>query len=297
MLIIMLHSPVPTLFVLFKVMEKDAGNALEMISDILQNPKLDKSAIERERGVILREMEEVESVPEEVLFDHLHATAFQHCTLGRTILGPAANVQGMTREHLENYIKTHYTAPRMVVSASGAVSHDEIVKHAEKLFGSLPQGEPAGSTSKLFVDANPARFTGSEVRIRDPDMPKLHFAVAVQGLPWADADSVPLMVMQAILGSWDKRRGAAGIGSGTIHSSCRLSDRVAENDLCDTVSAFNTHYADTGLFGIYAICDPDKVADLAWSIMYEFAQLCYEVSDPFFNIYLCEHHILMHTTG
>ena len=121
-----------------RVMKKDTGKALDVIADILQNPKLEESAIEREKGVILREMEEVEKMPEEVLFDHLHATAFQNTSLGRTILGPASNIQGMTRDMLSNYIKTHYTAPRMVLVGTGAVNHDDLVKLAEKAFADLP---------------------------------------------------------------------------------------------------------------------------------------------------------------
>ena len=57
---------------------------------------------------------QVEGVPEEVVFDHLHATAFQHTPLGRTILGPAENIRTLTRGDLADYIASHYTAPRMV---------------------------------------------------------------------------------------------------------------------------------------------------------------------------------------
>ena len=49
-----------------------------------------------------------------MVFDHLHATAFQHTSLGHTILGPAENIQKLTRGDLADYIATHYTAPRMV---------------------------------------------------------------------------------------------------------------------------------------------------------------------------------------
>jgi len=259
-----------------RVMKKDTGKALDVIADILQNPKLEESAIEREKGVILREMEEVEKMPEEVLFDHLHATAFQNTSLGRTILGPAANVEGMTRDMLSNYIKTHYTAPRFVVSATGAVDHDEIVELSKKLFGDLPTGD--GATSETFLASGPGHFTGSEVRFRDPDEKKLHFAVAVQGLPWTDADSIPLMLMQIILGGWSSS-GYGDIASGSIHGSSRLASKVAENKLADSVSAFNTHYADTGLFGMTAVCDPAKAQELAWVMMYEFAKLSYEVEE------------------
>ncbi len=61
---------------------------------------------------------QVEGIPEEVVFDHLHATAFQHSPLGRTILGPTENIQSLTRDDLAKYISTHYTAPRMVSFAS-----------------------------------------------------------------------------------------------------------------------------------------------------------------------------------
>lgn len=57
---------------------------------------------------------QVESQTEEVIFDHLHATAFQYTPLGRTILGPAQNIKTITKTHLKDYIMTHYTAPRMV---------------------------------------------------------------------------------------------------------------------------------------------------------------------------------------
>ncbi|KAK7271312.1 hypothetical protein RJT34_27099 [Clitoria ternatea] len=70
----------------------------------------------------------VEGQTEEVIFDHLHATAFQYTPLGRTILGPAQNIKTITKDHLQNYIQAHYTAPRMVIAASGAVKHEDIVE-------------------------------------------------------------------------------------------------------------------------------------------------------------------------
>ncbi len=59
-----------------KAFKQDVGAAVGIISDILQNSKLEKQAIERERDVILREQEEVDKQLEEVVFDHLHAVAF-----------------------------------------------------------------------------------------------------------------------------------------------------------------------------------------------------------------------------
>ena len=57
---------------------------------------------------------QIENIPDEVVLDHLHATAFQNTPLGRTILGPAENIQSINRQMLVDYINNHYTGPRMV---------------------------------------------------------------------------------------------------------------------------------------------------------------------------------------
>ncbi|XP_028103455.1 mitochondrial-processing peptidase subunit beta-like isoform X1 [Camellia sinensis] len=79
----------------------------------------------------------VEDQTKEVIFDHLHATAFQHTPLGRTILGPAQNVRTITKDHLQKYISTHYTTSRMVIVASEAVKHEDLVEQVKKLFTKL----------------------------------------------------------------------------------------------------------------------------------------------------------------
>ena len=88
-----------------KAFKNDVGKAVDIISDILQNSKLEANAIERERDVILREQEEVDKLQEEVVFDHLHSVAFQGQALGRTILGPKENILSISRDDLSNYIK------------------------------------------------------------------------------------------------------------------------------------------------------------------------------------------------
>ncbi|VAI08431.1 unnamed protein product [Triticum turgidum subsp. durum] len=143
-----------------KVLDKDVPRAMNVLADILQDSKLEDNRIERERSVILREMEEVQGQSEEVIFDHLHATAFQYTSLGRPILGSADNVKSITKKNLIDYIQKHYTASRMVITAAGAVKHDDIVQQAKELFKSLPT-DP--TTTNMLVAEQPAIFTGSEV--------------------------------------------------------------------------------------------------------------------------------------
>ena len=76
-----------------KCFSKDLEQSVDILADIIQNSNFGEEEIERERGVILREMQEVETNLQEVVFDHLHATAYQGTPLGRTILGPTENIK------------------------------------------------------------------------------------------------------------------------------------------------------------------------------------------------------------
>ena len=59
----------------------------------------------------MREMQEVEMNLQEVVFDHLHAVAYQGTPLGRTILGPTKNIKSISRDDLVNFAKTYYKGP------------------------------------------------------------------------------------------------------------------------------------------------------------------------------------------
>ncbi|XP_062219381.1 probable mitochondrial-processing peptidase subunit beta, mitochondrial [Phragmites australis] len=244
--------------------------ALDVLSDILQHPRFPEKAIQRERGVILREMEEVQGMMEEVIFDHLHAAAFRDHPLGDTILGPEENIKSILKKDLKQYISTHYTCPRMVVSAAGAVNHDEVVDQVKELFTGFST-DP--TTADQLVEANPAIFTGSEVRVENAEMPLAHLAIAFKGSSWTDPSSIPLMVIQSILGSWNR-----SIGVGNCSGSA-LARGVSNGNLAESLMAFNTNYRDTGIFGIYTTAPSDTLHELSRLIMAEFRRLAFEVSE------------------
>lgn len=251
-----------------KCFSKDLSKAVDILSDILQNSTLGEAEIERERGVILREMQEVETNLQEVVFDHLHATAYQGTPLGRTILGPTENIKSITAKDLRDYINTHYKAPRMVLAAAGGVNHDELVKFAEQHFGSLK-----ADTNTTAPELKPCRFTGSEIRVRDDDIRLAHIAISVEGTSWSDADTIPLMVASTMLGSWDRSMASAGnVGS-------RLAQNAAKHNLCHSFQAFNTCYADTGLWGVYFVTDRMKIDDFMISLQQEWMRLCTSVTE------------------
>lgn len=251
-----------------KVFKNDVPKAVEILADILQNSSLDEGAITRERDVILRESVEVNKQFEEVILDELHSTAFMGTGLGRTILGPDENIKNLTKGDLQSYIKTHYTADRFVIAGAGAVDHKQLTDLTEKHFGGLVTGAGA-STFKN----EPALFTGSDKRIRYDSMGEAHVALAFQGASWTSEYSYPLMVMQTLLGSWD-RTSAAGRNVSTLFAST-----VAERDLAHSYMTFNTSYKDTGLFGVYLVAPDNKLEDAMWHTLDNMVRLCHNVSD------------------
>jgi len=252
-----------------KVFKDDVPKAMEVLSDILINSKLDESAITRERDVIMREMEEVNKQYEEVILDHLHETAFMGTGLGRTILGPEENIRNLTRQDLKDYITTHYTPDRMVIAAAGAVNHNQLVDLTEKHFGSLAKG----GSNAIAKNFDPAIFTGSDKRIRFDSMGEAHIALAFQGASWTSEYAFPLMLMQTILGNWD-RTGAIG-----RNGASKLAQDITEHECAHSFMTFNTCYKDTGLFGVYLTAPDNKLDDAMWYTLDNLVRLCHNVSE------------------
>ena len=255
-----------------KAFNSDVPQFVDILSDILQNSKLEESAIERERDVILRESEEVEKQVEEVVFDHLHATAFQQQPLGRTILGPRQNIRDISRTELVNYIKNNYTADRMVLVGSGGVPHEKLVELAEKNFSGLPSKGPENHAYQL--SKKKADFIGSDVRVRDDTMGTANVAIAVEGVSWNSDDYFTALVAQAIVGNYDKAMGNAP------HQGSKLSGYVHKHDLANSFMSFSTSYSDTGLWGIYLVTDQlTRLDDLVHFALREWIRLCNNVSE------------------
>lgn len=253
-------------------LKSDVPYVTELLADILQNSQISDAAVDRERDVILREMEEVDQIPEEVVFDYLHGTAFQDSPLARTILGPVENIKSLTSADLKNYVATHYKPHRMVLAAAGDVDHDEIVKIAEANFGSMP-ADPDGVTALDLVAEKPAYLVGSDVRIRNDDMPVAHIALAFESCGWTHPDAVSFMVLQSLMGSFDRNSTVAS------SSSYRMSQCLNELPQARTATTFNTTYTDTGLFGIYATSEPKDLDDVVVPVMEELVRNCLKVDE------------------
>jgi len=246
--------------------------AVELLSDILLNSTFSQAAVERERDVILREMQEVDSQIEEVVFDRLHEVAYVGTPLARTILGPEANIKSISADDIQKYVKTHYTAPRMVLAASGAIDHDQLVSLSGEYFGGVPTVAPAG----YEFEYEPSLFSGADVRDHDDDMELGHFALSFEGLAWTDPDIFSLMLCQSLLGTYDRKSLA------TQFTAAPLAQNVAKMNYVHAMQPFCTCYNDTGLFGVYMVTpmkDKDMVMELFHHVQEEMVALTTGVTD------------------
>merc|ERR1719272_399619 len=244
-----------------KCFSSDVGHSVEILSDLLLNSTFDEAAVAAERNVILREMQEVNDIPEEVVLDYLHATAYQGTSLGYTILGPEENIKTITSNDLKQYVDTHYTAPRMVLAGAGGVVHEELVELAEQYFGDLSADHNAPTDV-------PKKFTGSDIRARNDDKEVGHFAIAVEAVDHTHKDFYPLMVASTIVGNYDRASG------GGQHMSSELARNCAEFGYAHQYMSFLTSYSDTGLWGNYAVCTPMGLDDFCYALQQEWMRIC-----------------------
>lgn len=235
---------------------------VDILSDILQRSTHDEAAIERERGTILREAQEVANDNFETTFDRLHAAAYQGNPLGRTILGSDENISKISRDDLQEYVKRFYRLPRMVVCGAGAIKHEELCEMAEKAFGNLPSEDDPRNADVAAAVVRP-EVVGSSIIERDDAVEDLHVAVAVEGVGWSHPDYFTLMLMQTMAGSWDESLGASN------NMSSRLCETYATEGLVKSLQSFNTCYKETGLFGAYIVTSEKKAEDAIFEIFNE----------------------------
>ncbi|WP_294608418.1 M16 family metallopeptidase [uncultured Roseovarius sp.] len=223
-----------------RVLKEDVALGLDVVADILRNPVFDAREIEVERGVILQEIGQAADTPDDIIFDWLQEEAYPDHPLGRTILGAEDRVRGFARPDLEGFVDQYYRPGQMVLSAAGAVDHDELVRMATDMFGDM--------IPSTVIEPPLARFQGGEAR-HVKDLEQAHFALAFESPNYADPDIYTTQIYASALG-----------GS----MSSRLFQEVREKrGLCYTIYAQAGAYADTGMMTIYAGTSADQLGDLA----------------------------------
>ncbi|TSC63543.1 MAG: Uncharacterized protein Athens041674_32 [Parcubacteria group bacterium Athens0416_74] len=210
-----------------KVGAEYIDSALDVITDIFLNSSLPSREITKERGAIIQEIDMYEDMPmrtvdnvfEELLFGAEHP-------LGRTILGPKANIRRFTREEFIAYHKRNYTPLNTIVSIAGDFDEKKTLAKLHKIFGKLDVGNPPDCIT-FSSEQDSARAA-----IKEKKTDQTQLMLGVPAYPYQHKDEYVLAVL------------ATALGGGM---SSRLFTEVREKrGLAYSVHAWVEKYPDTG---------------------------------------------------
>ncbi len=237
--------------------------AADILHDMLFHSKYDPKELQRERGVIVEEINMYEDNPRMHIEDLLEEVLFPDSTLGWNIAGPREVIRTVPREKLIAYRDAYYIPERMAVCVSGKIVPD-LMKILEKTFGSV-------KSPKKRIDNNfetfiaPEKFT-DPVAFQQKNTEQVQLAMAFHALPLGHKDLAAASLLATILG-------------GTMSS--RLFIQVRERrGLCYSVNASHQALEDIGIFGVMSGLDKTRVDEAVKVIWAELKKTTEELVKP-----------------
>ncbi len=229
-----------------RVVDRDLPLAVDVVSDMVTASLLRADDVEAERGVILEEIAMHEDDPADLVHDVFSGAALGDGPLGRPVLGTTASITGLQRDAIADYYRSRYVPGATVVAVSGALDHEEALQAVIRAW-----------------DLNGAG-TGEPVQVRTGvgrrDHPEGGLRVTRRS-----SEQAHLILGTAGVSRHDDRRYALGLLSSALGEgmSSRLFQEIREKrGLAYSVYSFASHYADTGLFGIYAGVAPKRASQV-----------------------------------
>ncbi|MCA3266021.1 MAG: insulinase family protein [Azospirillum sp.] len=229
-----------------KCLKEDTGLALDILADVFLHSVFDPAEFERERGVILQELGQVEDTPDDVIFDRFHETAFPDQALGRPVLGDAETIRTMGREKALTWRGGAYAPANTIVVAAGNLDVPAFEADVAKLFGAW--------SARAALTETPARYAGGEFR-DDGDLEQAHLVLGFPGVGLRDPDYWAAQVLATLLGG--------GMSS-------RLFQEIREKrGLAYSISAHASSYMDGGIFDVYTGTGEAEMAELVPALIAE----------------------------
>ncbi len=234
----------------------DRDTALDVLLDMLRHSKFDPEEIDREKGVILEEMNMYQDTPRDHIGTVYEDLMFGDNPLGWETLGTKETIKAATRETFLDYIDEWYTPDRMVVGVSGMVGGDLTPMLSELLGDMSPNGSKKPQPARL--DGGP----GPRVAVYTKDADQAHLILGVPSYPIEHPDRYALQLLSAVLGS--------GMSS-------RLFLEVRERrGLAYYVHGMNHSYTDAGSLLAQAGVDIKRIDEATKVIVEQFARMADE---------------------
>ena len=223
---------------------------LHLIAEMLQQPAFKKEETDKERMVILDEIESYNDSPSELIYDDFESLVFAGSSLALPILGTKKTLRHISSkpEYAKNWMAQHYRPERMVIFCQGDIKPEKIFRLAEKEFGSLQprlSSENGPILDRHYPDNDP-RVTEHE-RSFKKHTHQVHAMLGGRAYPLGHEHQLTMFLINNIL------------GGGSLNSRLNLSLREAKG-LVYTVESTYTPLSDTGYWCVYWACDPQDYA-------------------------------------
>ena len=227
--------------------------SLDVLSDMLMHSKLDPEEIEKEKGVIIEEINLYEDMPARKIGDIYEQLLYGDVPMGWDIAGSKDVIKSIKRTDFLSYLAELYSASNLTVVVAGGIDSDQAFAQVEKYFGEMKK---FGTKTFETVKENQ---TKPAILVKQKQTEQIHVALGVRTVSISSPKRYPLSVLSAILGG--------GMSS-------RLFHEVREKrGLAYYVRSSSDEYNDVGTFVSTAGIDPKRVLEAVEVMMAEYSKV------------------------
>jgi predicted Zn-dependent peptidase len=236
-----------------KVAQPHFGRALDVMADILLNSKFEPAEIEKERQVIIEEINMSLDLPAARVSMLLDEIMWPGHPLGRDIAGSKESVTGLNREIMLDYMAGQYQPENAVLAIAGAIDHKETIEAVSQVLAGWTKKRP------------PAKYTsyqnkeGRRVSIEKRNTEQTHMCLALPGLSLVHPERFKLDLLNIILGE--------GMSSRLF---IEIRDKLG---LAYSIQSYAEHFLDTGALVVSAGVDNKNLAVAIEAITKELTRL------------------------
>ncbi len=237
--------------------------ALDVLSDILLNSKFDREEIEKERQVIIEEINMCNDSPQQRVALLIDEILWYHHPLGRDITGSKESVSALTRDMLLDYMAGYYQPANTVLSIAGDIQHEEAISAVSKFLGNWKNQRPRHPFLAYEDTETP------HLRIEIKDTEQTNLCLALPGLPLLHPKRFALDLLNVVLGE--------GMSSRLF---AEIRDKLG---LAYSVHSFVDHFLDTGSIIVSAGVETGKLQLAIKAILAELSKLKETITEAELN--------------
>lgn len=220
---------------LVKLLAKDAQLGVDILSDMVIQPRLDAKEVEKEKSVIIEEINMYKDIPAQHVHEILSEMLWPKQPLGLPLAGSVESVNSITREDVVAYKERFYNPNNMLLIGAGRIKEDELLSLAKKYFSKVPGKEAPKFKSATKLQREPV------LNLASKETEQTHMALGFHSPDRFHPDRYAASLLNIILG--------ANMSSRLFHI---VRDELA---LCYEISSSMRRYEDAGAFVIGAGLD------------------------------------------